>query len=96
VRFADLNPQWITPDVVVFRCSACKDGWLSLKTVPMSIRDQFALFSEKFSGNGGNVHPCEANVCWTITDRAFETFTAMPSLNVSGHWHKTITNGEFQ
>ena len=97
MKFAELNPQWLNTDVIMFDCPACKgSGMASLKTVPMSTKAQFELFRQKLGDRAGYVHPCSPKTSWTITDRNLETFTATPSLDIKNHWHKTITNGEIR
>jgi hypothetical protein len=96
VKLAELDPRWLTPEVLVFNCPACSDGGrLSLKSVPMGIWDQIVLFRDKLgSQEGRRVHPCNADQAWTFSGTDFATLSATPSLNVEGHWHHTITNGE--
>jgi hypothetical protein len=97
MKLVDLDPRWLTPEVMVFRCPACNDGLLSLKSVAMTIRDQMALFHEKLGEPlAGQTHPCDAETLWTFSGTDFHTFSASPSLNIEGHWHKTITNGNIQ
>lgn len=96
MKLTELDPRWLTPEVFVFRCPACSDGGLlSIKTVPMGIREQMALFHEKLGEpTAGRTHPCKVDMAWTCSGTDFATITINPSLNVEGHWHKTITNGE--
>ena len=94
MRLIDLAPRWLTPNVFAFRCPACKHGLLSVKNVPMAIDDQFAIFEVMLGNDAHYTHPCKAPMAWTFSGTDFASLTVSPSLNVEGHWHHTITNGE--
>lgn len=97
MKLSELEPRWLTAEVFVFRCPACTGGlgMLSLKSVAMSVNDQVALFEQHLGDRATYVHPCKAGQSWKFSGTDFATITVSPSLNVEGHWHKTITNGEF-
>lgn len=97
MRLSDLHPKWLSPDVLAFDCPKCLNGRdrVTIKAVPMNHEEQLQLFRRKLRKGGLYCHPCKAETCWTFTNADdFELISATPSLNIEGHWHGFVTNGE--
>lgn len=91
-----LEPRWLTPDVLAFRCPVCREVWLTCKRIELHYRDQFDLFEKHFGDDWNQkVVPCSPKVCWTFIDLDFKTLTIKPSLDASpaGHWHGHVKRG---
>lgn len=98
MKLTELEPRWIHPNVLTFRCPCCRKLWLTVKNALMSERDQHDLFEKSF-GEWWNVDTVGSrpDFAWTITGD-FQNMTIVPSVDASpcGHWHGFITNGEAQ
>lgn len=106
MKLTDLEPRWILGNhVFAFLCPHCRDFFLCCKSIPMSQRDQWALFEREFGEYWNEcVVPMREDTCWSITgtissdqQAAFPTdLTVTPSIDASasGCWHGFITNGE--
>jgi len=96
MKLIDLNPQMVTPHLIVFLCPHCREVLLSVKDIVMSQSEQMDAFDTKL----GTPWPmpvvgCKPEMAWSISGN-FETMTVLPSLDASasGHWHGFIRNGE--
>lgn len=99
MRFAELEPRWIHPNLFVFLCPHCRKDFLSCKIVVMSMREQFDIFQEAFGEDWNTlIVPCKESEAWKITSRDFGSMTVTPSIDASasGHWHGHITAGEIK
>jgi hypothetical protein len=107
MRLSALSPRWVNDakTVFVFRCPHCEattpgEGvWISCKSVPMGIRQQFELFTAagvEEEGSRRGVVPMREDTSWSITGDDFETMSVSPSIDASasGHWHGCISVGE--
>jgi hypothetical protein len=95
VKLSDLEPRWIHPNVLAFRCPCCRKLWLTIKNVVMPEMEQHRLFKEAF-GEWWNldVVGSRPGFAWAISGD-LNNLTFMPSVDASasGHWHGYITNG---
>jgi hypothetical protein len=95
MKLADLEPRWIHPDVLAFRCPCCRKLWLTIKKAAMSEAEQHSLFKSSF-GEWWNldVVGSRPDFAWSISGD-LNNLTVMPSVDASasGHWHGYITNG---
>ena len=106
MRLTDLEPRWIVGGTVfVFLCPHCQKFLLVCTNVPMSMKEQQALFEKEFGENWNTfVVPMRPGATWSISGTrpsnpgvAFPTdLTVSPSIDASasGCWHGFITNGE--
>jgi hypothetical protein len=100
MRLAELQPIWITPNLLLFLCPHCKNIWLSCKNIPRPITEQMDIF-EKHFGLRWNwlVVPCDQTQAWAFSEeREFDLLTVSPSIDASksGHWHGHIQKGGIQ
>ena len=105
MRLTELHPQWLSPDVFIFRNPTGGTHWLTCKRVPMRIRDQRRLVYGDYMDSATKTEWFERIVVMTNPDSAwrfegndFETLTVTPSINASasGDWHGFITAGEIR
>ena len=99
MRLLDLEPEWLSPNVFIFRNPTGGDVWLTCKNVVMSRREQSRLiFEENTKYAGKSVVLCKKDVAWKFSGKDFSTLTVTPSIDASasGNWHGFITNGEIK
>jgi hypothetical protein len=101
MKLTDLEPRWVHENVFVFRCPHCQKTWISCKSTPMSIGEQFEHFRSanlEPAGPRYAVVPMNEETAWAMSGKDFETLSVTPSIDASasGHWHGFITNGEIR
>jgi len=98
VRLVDLDPQWITPDLFIFRNPTGGDAWLSCKRVPMTFNEQCEKLWERPEFKGRIIVTTVAHMAWQFEGNDFSNLTVTPSIDASasGNWHGFITNGEIR
>lgn len=103
MKLTDLEPHWLSDHVFVFRCPHCRKTWLSCKTAPISIKEQFEIFRAadiEPAGPKYGVVPMGEKYTWKLKDgnRDFASMSVTPSIDASaaGHWHGHITKGEIK
>lgn len=103
MKLTDLAPEWITPDMFVFKNPTGGDDWLTCKRVPMTNKEQHKLIygdwmdeSTKTKWCGKCVVATNPDVAWHFEGNDFATLTVSPSIDASasGNWHGFIKNGE--
>lgn len=97
LRLVELEPRWIYKQkVFAFRCPHCRKTWLTCKRVPMSEKQQRAIFAQVFGEEGARHVPAtKADFAWQFSGLDFRTMTVTPSINASGSgcWHGNIKAG---
>lgn len=98
MKLTDLEPQWITPDLFIFRNPTGGNDWLSCKRVPMTHKEQCEKLWEKPECKGRTIVSTVADMAWKFDGNDFSTLTVTPSIDASrsGNWHGFITNGEIR
>lgn len=103
MRLTDLDPEWITPDLFIFRNPTGGNNWLTCKRVPMGNKEQRLLIygnweepETKTKWCGTPVVMTGPETIWSFSSKDFENITIFPSIDASasGNWHGFITNGE--
>jgi hypothetical protein len=97
VRLIDLNPRWLSKDVLLFRSPSGAGNWITCKRVRMSSEDQYKLIYEANPDLKGQcVVMTVPDMAWKFSGDDLETMTITPSIDASrsGNWHGFITNGE--
>lgn len=105
MKLADLEPEWLSPDVFIFKNPTGGKDWLTCKRVVMSGKNQRILFygdwedensPAKTKWVGKSIVPTMPDCAWKFEGNDFATLTVTPSLDcsASGNWHGFITNGE--
>lgn len=94
MKLTDLSPEWLTPDLFIFKNPTGGEHWLSCPRVRMEHGEQHDLFEEKYPDRvivGAN-----PDHLWKYEGSDFATMTVTPSIDASksGNWHGFITNGE--
>jgi len=99
MKLIELQPEWLIPGkVFIFMSPSGHKDWLLCKNIPMSMKEQFALFQDEYLRyKGRTVVPMKEDVCWNIEGN-FEDLTVTPSIDASasGNWHGWITKGEIK
>jgi len=100
MKLIELEPRWIHPNVLAFKCPHCRKVVLTCKNAAMPFTEQYALFAKTFGEDNWNkfVVPCEDGFAWKFSGADFETLNVNPSIDASaaGHWHGHITKGEIK
>ena len=99
MKLTDLEPRWLTPNLLLFICPHCRKDRLTCKNVVMSRKEQYTIYAEKVNADWNmSVVPCKPEMDWTFSGSDFATLTVTPSIDASasGHWHGFITNGEIR
>lgn len=97
MKLTELEPRWLTPNVLAFQCPHCRKVILTCKNIVLSEQDQFDLF-HGFFGEDWNIGtvPSSPACAWSFSGTDFASLTVEPSVDASssGHWHGRIVNGE--
>lgn len=96
MKLTDLEPEWLSPDMFIFRNPTGGSDWLSCKRVPLGFKEQYDLIYPKHKGK--IVVQTREEFAWTIEGDDFATLTVSPSIDASqsGNWHGFIRNGEIE
>jgi hypothetical protein len=103
MKLTDLEPEWLTPDVFIFKNPTGGKSWLTCKRVEMTLKEQYQLVygdwddeETKTKWCGKRVVFCDLNAAWNFIGNDFSTLTVTSSIDASrsGDWHGFITNGE--
>lgn len=109
MKLIDLSPEWLSPDVFIFRNPTGGDHWLTCKRVPMSNDEQLRLIYGSYAGEiGGSgfdeptkwrgilVVTTKPESAWKFSGNDFNSLTVHPSIDASasGDWHGFIRSGE--
>jgi hypothetical protein len=97
VKLIDLDPAWLSPDVLVFRSPAGSGDLITAKRVPMPTPEQYALVYENNPQYiGRTVVMTRPDQVWALEGDSFENLTLHPSVDhsASGNWHGWVRNGE--
>jgi hypothetical protein len=95
MKIDELQPRFITPELLVFLCPHCKGILLAVKTITMKHKDQREIFEKEFGEDWNHkVVWDEPDKNWTISG-TLPTISITPSIDASksGHWHGFVTNG---
>lgn len=94
MKLTDLEPQWLTPDMFMFKSPSGKGDWLTCKRVPMSFKEQYDTIYPLHKGK--IVVQTVPEMAWKFEGNDFNTLTVSPSIDASrsGNWHGFIRNGE--
>lgn len=98
-RLVDLQPAWLSPDVLIFRSPGGHGDWITCKRVPMSREDQYALiYRDHPEYVGQTVVMTQDSMAWRIDGSDFDRLTVWPSVDhsPSGNWHGFIVDGNIQ
>lgn len=82
MKLIDLAPKWITSNVY-------RKGMGISFNCPHCEDKIIVLFLNPLDGGFA-----DTNCKWARIGEKFETMTITPSIDVSGHWHGFITDGE--
>jgi hypothetical protein len=96
MKLTELEPEWLSPDVFIFKSPSGHGDLLTCKRVPMSMRDQYELiYKENPKFKGKPVVMTVESMAWRFAGNDFETMTVTPSIDASasGNWHGFIVNG---
>ena len=102
VKLTDLEPEWLTSDVFIFKSPTGRGDWLTCKRVAMSTKDQQKLIygdwmdaSTRTKWVGKSVVLTTPDCAWKFEGNDFKTLTVTPSVDASasGNWHGFITSG---
>ena len=107
MKLTDLSPEWLSPDMFIFKNPTGGDDWLTCKCRVMRHKEQRILVWGYDEGDydcqpetatkweGINVVLCEDKCAWNFSGTDFNTLTVTPSVDASksGNWHGHITNG---
>lgn len=99
MRLVDLEPEWLTPDLFIFKNPMGGDNWLTCKRISILRREQYDLIYYKSKKYVGKVVVLSnPDVAWSFEGNDFNTLTVTPSIDASssGNWHGFITNGEIK
>lgn len=99
MKLTDLEPQWLSPDMFIFRNPTGGKDWLTCKRVPMTTREQYELIYKQYPKYLGQVVVTTVpEIAWAFEGNDFNTLTVRPSIDASasGNWHGFLTNGEIQ
>lgn len=100
MKLTDLGPEWLTPDMFIFRSPAGRGDLLTCKRVPMGAREQCDAISSFADGKYREkvVVRTVPEMSWAFEGNDFSTLTVTPSIDASasGNWHGFITNGEIR
>lgn len=101
MRLTELEPQWLSENLFVFRCPHCREIWISCKNIAMIYSKQTELFRKADLDPHGPYYavvPMREETAWNISSKDFQTMSVTPSIDASasGHWHGHITNGEIK
>ena len=97
MKLTDLEPEWLSPDVFIFRSPTGRGDLLTCKRVAMPQREQYALIYDKNPQYKGRpVVLTVPDFAWKFEGNDFTTMTVTPSIDASasGNWHGFITDGE--
>ncbi len=99
MRLIDLEPEWLSPDVFIFKSPSGYGDLITCKRVPMSMKEQQELIYKKNPQYvGRTVVMTQPDMAWSFDENEFEIMTVMPSIDASasGNWHGFIQNGEIR
>lgn len=99
MRLIDLNPEWITPDMFVFKSPSGKGDLLTCKRVVMTFKEQYdVIYHEGSKYIGIPVVQTVPDMAWSFEGNDFNTITVSPSIDASasGNWHGFIINGDIR
>lgn len=98
MKFIELNPRWIGPPLwstddpyyigVRFSCPHCGKAIAVFFDPPIDPN----RLAEKYGWTHTGAPDFRPR--WRRYGDSFETLTLSPSIDVSGHWHGNITNGD--
>ena len=97
MKLTDLHPHWITDEVtglkmLWFDCpahpEASEHDWVAIR-VSEKPSHQMEVPNASFP----TTDDYKVNV-WQVTGDSFENLTISPSIDMKGHWHGFITNGQ--
>lgn len=100
---SDLEPEWITPELFIFKNPTGGKDWLTCKSRFMSQKEQRLLVygdwekpETKTKWVGKSIVTTDPEATWWFSNNDFETITTFPSIDASasGNWHGFITNGK--
>lgn len=99
MKLTDLEPEWLTPDMFVFKSPSGKGDLITCKRVPMGFKEQYDIIyapGSKFIGKP--VVQTVPEMAWQFKGNDFSALTATPSIDASasGNWHGFIINGEIR
>jgi hypothetical protein len=96
MKLTDLKPEWLSPDVFIFKNPTGGSNWLTCKRVVMTTKDQYDLIYKHNSKYiGAVVAMTRPDFAWAFVGDDFGIMTVTPSIDASasGNWHGFITAG---
>jgi len=97
MKLIDLEPEWISPHMFIFKSPVGAKDYLTCKSIPMTFMEQHNLvYVEGSKYKGKVVVFSEDNFPWIINGYDFNQLDVYPSIDcsASGNWHGFIINGE--
>ena len=96
MKLTELKPEWLTPDMFMFKSPMGHGDWITCKRVPMSLKEQFDVIYPAHKGK--IVVQTRPEMAWKFNGNDFDTMTVSPSIDcsASGNWHGFIVNGEIK
>lgn len=93
--FGDLDPRWIHPNILAFRCPCCRKLWLTIKDREISREEQRVVFQRAFGTEADEAILTPPSVTWNINSREFELLSVFPPVDASrgGHWYGSVVKG---
>jgi hypothetical protein len=105
MKLTELEPEWIIPDMFIFKNPTGGKDWLTCKRIPMPMKEQYSIIYGDFMDGrtktkwvGKTVVMTNPDCAWKFEGNDFNTLTVTPSIDASasGNWHGFITNGEIR
>jgi hypothetical protein len=96
MKLTELDPQWLTHDMFMFKDPSGNGDWLTCKRVAMPDMEQYSAIYPAHKGK--IVVQTVSEMAWKFDGNDFETMTVIPSIDASasGGWHEFIVNGEIR
>ena len=97
MKLTELSPEWLTPDIFIFKNPTGGSCWLVCKRVITTFEYQHELvYHEGSKWIGIPVVMAQQDYAWQFEGNDFNSLTVSPSIDASrsGNWHGFIRNGE--
>jgi hypothetical protein len=97
-RLTEMEPRWIHPNVLAFKCPHCLKQWLCVNDGPVTMQELYDACEKEFGPDWNMmVVPCPEQPKWTFSSRDLNVISIFPSVDASlsgsGHWHGWVTDG---
>lgn len=96
MKLIDLEPEWLSPHMFVFKSPVGQKDYVTCKNKPMDFMEQYNLIYDNPKYKGKPVVMSDNKYAWKFNGDNFETISVYPSIDngASGNWHGYICNGE--